>query len=626
MGAIGLNITSSNDMGRLLQCANVWQPRDIILTLPPLQFYAGEPILIANQLQGQLPSARIWLRSWDVNASSWNAKQFVNTYIRPYANSNFNLAVDNNVEWTRENIDWWADVANRATDLGVRLALPGFSNLEPGGEDKEILQALIAQSESLVFAIINGGHVLRLNESAGVFWPSGYLWDKQGYPAPTINAKPRRGTAWHCGRWTHWLKYFASRSNKPLHFLIGEHGFNTLDGDPDMFHFAQHVRAKIGNNIEWSPRAIEPLWREAFPNLSYDEVYGRSLIAMSESVYKHPAMLGQCVYSYADGDNRLRGHDVSRRERLWEIVGEYNQSLQEDESYEVQEPGFSPPPRVRSITVDSPVVEPQATPLGLWFWVGNNWQYNRGDYSNDFRGVGQAIRNTLQLGRGVELWIKIAEGNWNYGKHTDLDGFAFTDSNQLRYICDTLGELGVPVRLWSIPEGEDADWREEVRLVTELANNAGSNVRGLILDIEPYEQFWGSYRQVGRARDYSNMLRDSLNSNLDLWAAPDARGAKLRELRWEEWSPNVTAIMGQCYWNEFELPWRRAVEYVLKPMPTDIPRGLVFPWYKSRAGQQLKVSPSDLRDAMAAHQDKIISIWRLEGLTHLQALGEVLRG
>ena len=447
----------------------------------------------------------------------------------------------------------------------------------------------------------------------------------KGYPAPTMNPKPRRGEAWHCGRWTHWLKYFARRTDKPLQFLIGEHGFNTLDGDPDMFHFAQHVRAKIGNNVEWSPREIEPLWREAFPDTSYDEVYGHSLIAMSESVYKHPAMLGQCVYSYADGDSRLRGHDVSRRERLWEIVGRYNQSLQEDESYEVQSPAFSPPPRMRPITVDSPVINPQVPPLGLWFWIGNNWQYNRGNYSNDFRGVGEAIRNILPLRRGVELWIKVAEGNRNYGEITDLDGFAFSDSNQLRYICDALGDIGIPVRLWSIPEGEDNNWREEVRLVTELANNAGNNVRGLILDIEPYEQFWGSYRQVGRARDYSNMLRDNLNSNLDMWAAPDARSTKLRELRWEEWAPNVTAIMGQCYWNEFELPWRRAVEYVLKPMPTDMPQGLVFPWYKSRSGQMLGVSPSDLRAAMDTHNDKILSIWRVEGLSHLQSLGEVLR-
>ena len=137
MGAIGLNITSSNDIGRLSQCVRVWQPRDIILTLPPQEFYEGEPLPTANQLQGQLPNARIWLRSWDVNASSWDARQFVNTYIKPYANSNFNLAVDNDAEWSEGNIDWWADVANRATDLGVRLALPGFRNLEPGSGDKQ---------------------------------------------------------------------------------------------------------------------------------------------------------------------------------------------------------------------------------------------------------------------------------------------------------------------------------------------------------------------------------------------------------------------------------------------------------------------------------------------------------
>lgn len=74
---------------------------------------------------------------------------------------------------------------------------------------------------------------------------------------------------------------------------------------------------------------------------------------------------------------------------------------------------------------------------------------------------------------------------------------------------------------------------------------------GLVLDVEPYEGFWGAWRPVGYAQHLMQTIRSVAPASL-LVFQPDPRTMRLEELRPEEWIPFCDVIAGQHYWTDFQ--------------------------------------------------------------------------
>ena len=329
MGAIGLHIERGYDQPRLFRCLDAWKPNDVILS--------NDGVDVRSGLRNRYPDLRIWLRFYPDDDTSLHTKPstYIRKTIQPLMYQPYFLAIDNEPPFSDERVLWWKNVVRAATNCGVRCALPGFPAGGPQTEtyEPDSLQ-LIPRAQPLIEAIIAGNHVLRLNEHASIFWTSGWAWDNRlGFKAPQATLsypEDHDEMQTHCGRWKHWEKYYGD----DLNILISENGFDTIDSDPNLYEFAEWVNLHVKKNPKarkWGPRACLPFWRQAFgTHFSEDELLGIQLILMAEYMYAEDNVLGQCVFSYSEGIPNSQMFDISHREELWDIIGIYNGSIEEN--------------------------------------------------------------------------------------------------------------------------------------------------------------------------------------------------------------------------------------------------------------------------------------------------------
>lgn len=331
MGAIGLHIERAPDRDRLYRCLDAWKPNDVVLV--------GDGTGARSDLRHRYPDLRIWLRHYpDDNASlHMSSGTYIQKVVSPLCRLPYFLAADNEPPFSDDKVLWWRDVVRGCTDHGLRCALPGFpiGGPQTSTYEPDSLQ-LIPRAKPLIDAIIAGNHVLRLNEYAGIFWDSGWAWDERlGFRAPQATLSPPEehdDNQYHCGRWKFWVKQYGN----DLNILIGENGFDTIDGDPAMHDFATWInqRIKYGPGLnKWGPVAAAPFWREAFGAAKTDDqLYGMQLILMAQNMYAENNILGQCTFVYSEETPAWQAFDVSHREELWDIIGDYNGSLKETAS------------------------------------------------------------------------------------------------------------------------------------------------------------------------------------------------------------------------------------------------------------------------------------------------------
>ena len=323
MGQIGLHIERVPNVNRLFRCIDTWKPADVILV--------GEGLHVRHDLRNRYPNLRIWLRYHDDNDTSRRIFPDHNRYIEKIVskvqNTSFYLAADNEPWWREEAVEWWTEVARACTERGVRVALPAFSVGTPPTPNVRLpFKMIIRKTLPLLKEIVRGNHVFRLNEYWGIHWASGtYHHSPNGYSEPIVYLDTNRHIGnhvnWHCGRWRHWINEVGDELDGQLNILIGEHGPDTMEGDPGLKEYWQTVAPKLDRSVnedvtrnKWNARACEPIWKELFPGQSMDAVYGKMLILAGQHYYNEPNILGQCVFIYSDEKPRWRGFNVAQRE------------------------------------------------------------------------------------------------------------------------------------------------------------------------------------------------------------------------------------------------------------------------------------------------------------------------
>ena len=624
MGAIGLHIQQVLDTNRLFRCLDRWSPDDIILV--------GQANSFRRDIIERYPRMRIWRRFHpdDDSALHKTASQYIHDVVIPMAGEPFHLAADNEPWFTKEKVYWWRDVVRACTDYGVRVAIPGFSVGGPQTPSYDLtLKQIIGEALPLIQALEAGNHVLRLNEYWGVFPTSGWSWtDEWGFRGPStyLNEPKNHEQAWHCGRWKHWQRQLGPWLERPINILIGEHGPDTVDGDPAMKEFASWVN---GGQIQysrgvrkWHPRACENIWRNHYPGMSADEIYGRMLVSAARWYYEDEQVLGQCVFLYSEQKEDWWGFDISEREELWNIVGDYNRALREPNVGQVS---VQERTKERTINIQRKDKEMPKDRYSFWWHKGAEWDRDHGNYSNDMSGVAQAIEDLF--GRGNQLWIKLADGARYMGefKYTP-EQFAIRSVQDATDQVMTLSEHGTLTRFWCVPLGLD-NWKQEVKILTNVMAGVGPvRALGIILDIEPYDRFWGHGRPEGLASQWVSELKQGLLPGQQIWLSADTRANKLAEIRWREWEPYVDHLQAQTYWNIFKMGVQPSIEMCVTGMHKVVndgtPLGISLPWFDPYPdGYELQQAINS-----CTADGYPYSFFKIDGYTKLAKLAEILKG
>lgn len=142
------------------------------------------------------------------------------------------------------------------------------------------------------------------------------------------------------------------------------------------------------------------------------------------------------------------------------------------------------------------------------------------------------------------LLIKALDGKYWMGD-IDPSPIAVGSVRDCHELWQRAFERGLYVFFWTNPR--QSDWQAQASITADIALATD----GALLDIEPYDQFWGAWAQAGLARSFMQAIRARAP---DAYVAlqPDPRTNALQALRIAEWNEYSDGLWGQHYWNDFQ--------------------------------------------------------------------------
>ena len=141
------------------------------------------------------------------------------------------------------------------------------------------------------------------------------------------------------------------------------------------------------------------------------------------------------------------------------------------------------------------------------------------------------------------LLIKALDGKYWMGD-IEPSPIAVSSVRDCHELWQRAFERGLYVFFWTNPR--QADWQAQANTTADIALASD----GVLLDIEPYAEFWGAWAEVGLARRFMQAIRARA---ADAYVAlqPDPRTNALQALRIAEWTEQADGVWGQHYWNDF---------------------------------------------------------------------------
>ena len=182
----------------------------------------------------------------------------------------------------------------------------------------------------------------------------------------------------------------------------------------------------------------------------------------------------------------------------------------------------------------------KATPydgkVAVWHWKGTTVSQNSAT---------EVLNNIKQNAPNVsQIWVKVTSGsNW-MGRYDSsamaIDGTSSID--QWVIACQT---AGLEFHAWCVPHGLNVE--AEAAIIVEACTRPG--VESLILDIEPYDDYWQGGSSA--VRPYMLALRRGLGTRFHIGLSVDPRQQHYHTVFPNEWSPFVDSVHPQTYWNTF---------------------------------------------------------------------------
>lgn len=260
----------------------------------------------------------------------------------------------------------------------------------------------------------------------------------------------------------------------------------------------------------------------------------------------------------------------------------------------------------------------------MWY-EGKQWQNDNGGYGNTMHGVARAVFDLF--GPGNEMCIKVANGVSYEGELANsLPWAAPSDIASASKITSAITSAGCSVRFWAVPFGL-SNWGMEIHKLISICVETDPAPSGLVLDIEPYKNFWNSRHPAGFAKTYASRLAGGLNKDQPLWMSTDVRGNKLNEIRWSEWEPHISCLTAQCYWPAFQRPAIESLEICEAGMAkantsyTDL--AMTLPWYE-QGGQLPTANSVKAATQWCISRNYPVSFFVIQGYSRLQELAKLV--
>ena len=182
----------------------------------------------------------------------------------------------------------------------------------------------------------------------------------------------------------------------------------------------------------------------------------------------------------------------------------------------------------------------KATPydgkVAVWHWKGTTVSQNTAT---------EVLNNIKQNAPSVnQIWVKVTSGsNW-MGRY-DSSAMAIDGTSSIDQWVIACQAAGMEFHAWCVPHGLNVE--AEAAIIVEACTRPG--VESLILDIEPYDDYWQGGSSA--VRPFMLALRRGLGTRFHFGLSVDPRQQHYHTVFPNEWSPFVDSVHPQIYWNTF---------------------------------------------------------------------------
>lgn len=182
----------------------------------------------------------------------------------------------------------------------------------------------------------------------------------------------------------------------------------------------------------------------------------------------------------------------------------------------------------------------KATPydgkVAVWHWKGTTVSQNTAT---------EVLNNIKQNAPSVnQIWVKVTSGSDWMGRY-DSSAMAIDGTSSIDQWVIACQAAGMEFHAWCVPHGLNVE--AEAAIIVEACTRPG--VESLILDIEPYDDYWQGGSSA--VRPFMLALRRGLGTRFHIGLSVDPRQQHYHTVFPNEWSPFVDSVHPQTYWNTF---------------------------------------------------------------------------
>ena len=185
--------------------------------------------------------------------------------------------------------------------------------------------------------------------------------------------------------------------------------------------------------------------------------------------------------------------------------------------------------------------------VGIWHWKGTSVAEET---------IEQLLTNIKNRTPNVDqIWVKISDGD-HWMSEFDSSELSISGASSIDQWVKACQSAGMEFHAWCVPNGLDVE--AESAILVEACSRPG--VQSLILDIEPYANYWQGGAEA--IRPFMLALRRGLGTRFHIGISVDPRRHHQHTIFPDEWSPFVDSLHPQTYWQTFRATVENALQSV----------------------------------------------------------------
>ncbi len=243
--------------------------------------------------------------------------------------------------------------------------------------------------------------------------------------------------------------------------------------------------------------------------------------------------------------------------------------------------------------------------VAVWHWKGSAVPQNT---------IREALDDIKAKAPNVsQVWVKITNGVYWMSEYDNSD-MAISGAGSVDQWVAACQAAGLEFHAWCVPKGLNV--RDEAAIIVEACSRPG--VQSLILDIEPYADYWQGGAEA--VRPFMLELRRGLGTRFHIGMSVDPRRQHYHTVFPGEWDPFVDSIHPQTYWRTFRATPEDALSAVWsvwggynKP---------IIPVLQGSAPASEQTEAHTL--STQAHGAKGLSWWRYGVISHWSGVNEAI--